>query len=125
MVKNSTHESQILDHVFSNNTDMIGEINHDKHSNLSDHDTLIIETNYDNNDVEEEHKTNFCSTNIPLYMIEDMDEEQVFKAKEFLETQDWMNVTPESLTKTIEEMVKKFCSLRNPIKDIIAEAEME
>ena len=46
-----------------------------------------------------------------------MDNDQINKAKEFLEAQDWDNVTPESLTKTIEEMVKNFCKLRNPIKN--------
>ena len=117
MVKNNTRDGNILDLIFTNNSDMICEISHDKHSKMSDHDTLIVNTNYDYDNKEEEHKKNFCSTEIPLYNTEDMDNDQINKAKEFLEAQDWDNVTPESLTKTIEEMVKDFCKLRNPIKN--------
>ena len=51
---------------------MIGDINHDKHNNISDHDTLVIEKNYDNKETEEEHKQNFCSTRIPLYNTEEI-----------------------------------------------------
>ena len=84
---------------------MISEIIHDKHSKMSDHDTLIVNINYDCDNQEEEHKKNFCSTEIPLHNMEDMDNDQINKAKEFLEAQDWDNVTPESLTKTIKEIL--------------------
>ena len=52
----------------------------------------------------------------PLYNTEEMSDEHVNKAKEFLESQDWSDVTPEKLIMTLEEMVTKFCKLRNPPK---------
>ena len=127
MVKNSTCDGNILDLIFTNNSDMICEISHDKHSKMSDHDMLIVNTNYDCDNKEEEHKKNFCSTEIPLYNTEDMDNDQINKAKEFLEAQDWDNVTPESLTKTIEEMGKISANLEIPlrIKEQISKAEIE
>ena len=67
-----------------NSVDMIGEISHEKHNNMQDHDTLVIDTNYDSTNEDEEPKINFCSTKIPLYKRDNMDIEQISKAKEYL-----------------------------------------
>ena len=42
--------------------------------------------------------------------------EQMNKAKQFLEEQNWDNINAEDLTKVIEQMVINFCDLKNPIK---------
>ena len=43
-----------------------------------------------------------------------MTSEQINKAKEYLENQDWSDITAEKLTDIINDMVKKTCDLRNP-----------
>ena len=48
-----------------------------------------------------------------------MNIDQIDKAKEFLENQDWTDVTPDKLIRTLEELVENFCDLRNPIKKTI------
>ena len=42
--------------------------------------------------------------------------EQINKAKQFLEEQNWDNTSAEELTKVIEQMVINFCDLKNPTK---------
>ena len=49
LIKEGTRGNRILDLAFTNNVDMFGKITHDRHNNISDHDTLVIKTNYDEN----------------------------------------------------------------------------
>ena len=58
-------------------------------------------------------KKNFCSTEIPLYKTNNLTVEQIIKGKEFLSYQDWSNVTAESLTSKLEEVVMLVCEPRN------------
>ena len=77
---------------------------------------MIVESSYNVKDSDDDMKQNFCSTNIPLYKTEDMSDEQINGAKEFLESQEWNDVNKKKLIMILEEMVTKYCDLRNPPK---------
>ena len=116
MVKESTRVDNILDLVLTDCMDVIEEISNVKHDKLSDHDSLIIELNITSNNEIDEPKKNFCFTQIPLYDINNMSVEKLAEAKAFLESNNWNNVTAQSLTKTIEETVMKYCDLKSAKK---------
>ena len=113
MVKDSTRNLNILDLVFTDYPTMIGNIDHIKHNVLTDHDTLIFTIDIENFEHQDDKKVNFCSTKIPNYKIENMTVEKIAQAKIFLREQDWENVTAESLTDKLEEMVITFCEARS------------
>ena len=116
MVKESTRVDNILDLVLTDCMDVIEEISNVKDDKLLDHDSLIIEINITSNNEIDEPKKNFCFTQIPLYDINNMSVEKLAEAKAFLESKDWNNVTAQSLTKTIEETVMKYCKLKSAKK---------
>ena len=113
MVKDSTRNLNILDLVFTDYPTMIGNIDHIKHNVLTDHDTLIFTIDIENFEHQDDKKVNFCSTKILNYKIENMTVEKIAQAKIFLREQDWENVTAESLTDKLEEMVITFCEARS------------
>jgi len=55
-------------------------------------------------------------TDIPLYKTDQMSSEQIEKAKEFLDAQNWDDIDADELTDIIKRMVKENCDLRNPVK---------
>ena len=114
-VKKPTRENRILDLIMTNE-DIVCEIHHEKHCNISDHDTLVMKVDLEIPKEDKITKENFCSTKIPLYKTDQMTCEQMNKAKQFLEEQNWDNINAEDLTKVIEQMVINFCDLKNPIK---------
>ena len=115
--KNPTRDNKILDLIFTNE-DIVCDISNIKHGNISDHDTLVIKVDLEIPDEDKVTKKNFYTTEIPLYNTEHMTDEQINKAKEFLEAQTWDDINAEKLTKTIEQMVVNICDLRNPTKTI-------
>ena len=117
-VSESTRLERILDLVLTSEDDIIEDIKHIRHEKLSDHDTMII--NLSNiNDVKDkkfEEKKNYCTTKIPEYKTDNFTGEVFDKISDELKNKCWVNVTPESLTEFIEELIVNNCELKNPIK---------
>ena len=94
----------------------MSDIRHERHAYISDHDTIIVKVDLEVSDDDKCEKNNFCSTDIPLYKKDMMTKAQIGQAKEYLESQDWCDISPEKFTNILNEMVKSICDLRNPEK---------
>ena len=114
-IKDITREDRILDLVFTNE-DIVCDTKYERHAKISDHDTIILKVDLDTPIEDKTKKENFCSTDILLYKTDQMSSEQIEKAKEFLDAQNWDDIDADKLTDIIERMVKENCDLRNPVK---------
>ena len=76
-VQEATRESRILNLVLTDSDQMVKSIFHEKHCNISDHDTLLINLNLEVTENEKEIKKNFSSTTIPDYNTEEKESKRL------------------------------------------------
>ena len=74
--------------------------------------------NIDTTEEEDVEKEHFYSTVITHYKVESMSEENIVKAKEFLNNIDGNETNAEHLQHKLEEMVTKFCEPREEDKSL-------
>ena len=115
-VNENTRSNRILDLVFTNSDDLIDDINHIKNEKMSDHDSLVITMSgiNDINDKKIEDKKNFCTTKIPEYNTDVFNGDIFVKISDELSSKCWNDITPETLTDFIEDLIVNNCELRNP-----------
>ena len=105
-VKESTHSGNVLDLLFTNNSDTIEEVEIIENFKVSDHALIIAKLARDSIKEIEAKKLNFCTTSIPQYNLKGASVECWRKAREdFTEIVFEDDSDPETLTvKLIESL---------------------
>ena len=116
-IKVPTRKDNILDLIFTDDTELIEDISQEVHSAISDHNTIVVSVNVNSaNSDTNETRENFSTTQIPLYKTDNLDKDIVRKIKNDLINTDWNGVSVESLTNTIEEVIVKHCEKKGAIE---------
>ena len=116
-IKVPTRKDNILDLIFTDDTELIEDISQEVHSAISDHNTIVVSVNVNSaNSDTNETRENFSTTQIPLYKTDNPDKDIVRKIKNDLINTDWNGVSVESLTNTIEEVIVKHCEKKGAIE---------
>ena len=112
IVTQSTRKEEILDVVLTNSTACRGTFVLDN-GEYSDHSTVYVNIVLPLSDEDKEDELHFHKTEIPLYDIDVMEDEDWDRFRKNLRNQEWTNVSLMSskelqdlLTKNIEEAVK-------------------
>ena len=102
-IDEATRKKNILDLIFTNNSDLIIKCRQVVNSKLSDHNTIITDLSYGPKELEKSQTRNFTSTTIPEYDSQGADNEEWGRINSLLETIDW-NAQFED--KTVTEMTE-------------------
>ena len=90
VVKNPTRLNNILDLVFTNDTDMVGDITHEANKDLTDHHTLIVRTSLaTKNRISVDKSRSFYTTSIHKYDMQDAPDNVWHDFRDSLDDFDW------------------------------------
>ena len=103
IVKLPTRLENILDLMFTNNTELIDSIETIENIKVTDHKLVVAHLISKTQELREESRKNFCSTSIPLYNLLKTSPDQWQKAREELSTKDFDKDT--SPTKMMDDLI--------------------
>ena len=107
-VKEKTHGNNILDLIFTNNTESIDEVEILENFKISDHSMIVAKLHRDSIKDTEETLKNFCTTQIPKYNLRRASVQSWEAARDQFQKIDFSDDhSPEELTKDLIEALEK------------------
>ena len=88
-IEEATRKANILDLVFTNNSELITMCKQITNSKLSDHNTILAKLSYGLKPLERKEKINFASTKIPEYELKAADDEDWLRMNITLQQCNW------------------------------------
>ena len=88
-IENATRKNNILDLVFTNNSELINQCQQIINANISDHNTILTKLSYGLKPLEKKEKKNFASTKIPEYEVKAADDEDWLRMNLILQSINW------------------------------------